>query len=80
MILRKKTNDPNTLLLIGMAALLMFNLARVAQRFLDPATDFWRGLADGMTWTVLGVAVACMLLSVRFGARQRAGRGEPPCG
>lgn len=62
MFLRKRTNDRNTLLLIGMLCLI---LANVWHRYIRPATVSGQDLADGIFGLFMGANIALNLLSLR---------------
>lgn len=62
MILRKRLEEPCTLIRLGALCLILANLSH---RFLHPTTDFWQGVADGATGMLFGLSIGCFLLSVR---------------
>jgi hypothetical protein len=69
MILRTSLKNPATLMRVGMALLA---LGLVSLRFLHPATPGVANVVDGLAGLVYGVAIACLLLSIRL---RRGGRG-----
>jgi hypothetical protein len=67
MTFRNRFRDRNTLMSIGMLCLLFGNLAHW---FLHPAAHFGQSLVDGMFGALIGISIACNLLSLRRTDRQ----------
>jgi len=76
MNLRNRLREPQVILRIGAACLLAANLSLW---FLHPAADFSRGLVDGVTGMLFGLAIGLMLVAVRLKSRQHRRDGESPC-
>ena len=68
MTLRNRMRDPSIMMRIGMAFLLVFLLDNY---FLHPAS-FAGGMVEG---TAFGIAVGCLLLSVRLRSRGQSAGG-----
>ena len=54
MLLRKRLRSPDALITAGMACCA---IAIVAQRFVNPPTDFWQGFVAGITGVLYGVSI-----------------------
>ena len=74
-MLRRKMNDPKTLLRTGMAAFLLASILKFALRWAGNAEDLMMGIMGFF----YGASIALLLLSVRLNARRRAGIENPPC-
>lgn len=70
---RNKLKNPQTLLLTGMAALLVANILHIALRWAGDAENLVMG-AMGLFY---GISFGLLLLSARLKARRRAGLGDP---
>ena len=73
MNLRDRMRNPNTMMRLGMASLLVANVARY---FLHPIVGFGQGLIDGTVGLLFGVAIGCLLLSLRLRDRRCPGDGQ----
>ncbi len=70
MKLENRPKDRTVLMRIGMACLLAANLSRW---FLHPTFRYGQSLVDGAFGLLMGVAIACLLLSLRRTARRCEG-------
>ncbi len=68
--------EPKFMFRIGAACLLLANLSRW---FLHPTADFSRGLLDGVTGMLFGLAIGLMLVAVRLNCRQKRSADGSPC-
>jgi hypothetical protein len=62
MFLGNRLIDAKTMRLIGLASLVLANLARW---FLHPVSGFGPDLVDGTIGLLYGVSISCLLLSLR---------------
>lgn len=56
MILRNRLNHPDALISIGMTCLAA---GIVSQRLLHPVSDFWQGVAAGLSGVLIGLSIVC---------------------
>ena len=70
MCLGNENKEKNTLMMTGMVFLVIANLTRGVLDRLFHAGD---GVTDGVYGLLLGVAITCLLMSVRAKARRRSG-------
>jgi hypothetical protein len=54
MLLRNRLHNPQALINAGM---LCCAVAILAQRFLQPASDFWQGFIAGLTGVLIGLSI-----------------------
>jgi len=67
MSLKDRLDNPNSLMRIGMASLVLGNMAHY---FIRPSTPFGQDLADGVFGCLLGITIGSLLLSVWRRGRQ----------
>ncbi len=54
MILRKRLNDPQAMISLGMGCLAV---GIVSHRFIHPPTDFWQGFVYGVSGALIGLSI-----------------------
>ena len=67
MSFRDKMKDPNLVMRLGMAFLIV---AMLANYFLHPGARFSEGLTDGLKGLLYGLSIGLLLLSVRLKTRK----------
>ncbi len=69
-----RLREPKFMVRVGAACLLLANLSRW---FLHPSADSSRGLVDGATGMLLGLAIGLLLVAATLKARQNRSGGSP---
>ena len=68
MTLKERLKQPSLMMKIGLVFLILANLSH---RFLRPGGSFGEGFADAVFGTLMGLAIGCLLVSIRLRVRQK---------
>ena len=74
MTFKETMKQPSSMMKIGLVFLILANLSH---RFVRPGGSFGEGFADGLFGTLMGLAIGCLLVSVRLRVQQKFS-GRPP--